>query len=213
MARDATDTREKLIRAAEHLFARSGLDVPIREIHERAGQKNASAIQYHFGSKQELINAILERQALSDAELAAVRADLRSRRHDAPSLVDAIVRRIAGYLGSEEARDYVRIAFQLLVSSPLRKDLDAGVDRPDLISFEAEVDLIRSAVPHLSQRVLNERALAGLTFVTLQVAERARIIDDEPDEPLLDEEEFITNLVDMTAALLTAPAGLPAGVG
>ena len=116
------------------------------------------------------------------------------------------MRRIAGYLATAETRDYVRIAFQLLVRSPLRSDLDAEIDRPDLISFEAEIDVIRSTVPHLPKRVLHERALAGLTFITLQVAERARIIDDEPGEATLDQEEFIANLVDMTTALLTAPA-------
>jgi TetR/AcrR family transcriptional regulator, regulator of cefoperazone and chloramphenicol sensitivity len=206
MPRDASDTRDRLVRAAEYLFARSGVDAPIREIHERAGQRNASAIQYHFGSKQDLIRAVLDRHALSDDEVAAIRADLRSLRDDPRRLVDAIVRRISGYLATEESRDYVRIAFQLLLRAPLRSDLDAEIDRPDLISFEAEINVIRSAVPHLPKRVLHERALAGLTFVTLQVAERARIIDDEPAEPLLDEEEFIENLVDMTTALLTAPA-------
>jgi AcrR family transcriptional regulator len=206
MPRDASDTRDRLLRAAEYLFARSGVDAPIREIHERAGQRNASAIQYHFGSKHDLIKAVIDRHALSDAEVAAVRADLRARRDDPRSLVDAIVRRIAGYLATEETRDYVRIGFQLLSRSPLRSDLEAEIDRPDLISFESEIAVIRSAVPYLPKRVLHERALAGLTFITMQVADRARIIDDEPGEPLLDEEAFIANLVDMTTALLTAPA-------
>lgn len=204
--RDASDTRDRLLRAAEHLFARSGIGVSIREIHELAGQKNASAIQYHFGSKRDLIRAVIDRHALTPDEVAAVRADLRSRLEDPRSLVEAIVRRIAAYLATEETRDYVRIAFELLLRAPLRSALDADVERPDLISFEAETTVIRAAVPHLPKRVLHERALAGLTFVTLQVAERARIVDDEPGEPLLDEEEFIQNLVDMTTAMLTAPA-------
>jgi TetR/AcrR family transcriptional regulator, regulator of cefoperazone and chloramphenicol sensitivity len=210
MARDATDTREKLIRAAEYLFARSGLDVPIREIHERAGQRNASAIQYHFGSKQELIKAILERHALGPDQIAQIRADLRLRRDDPRALVDSIVRRISEYLATDETRDYVRLAFQLLVRSPLRQDLDAGIERPDLLSFEAEAELVRSCVPQLPRRVVHERALAGITFITLQVAERAKTIDDDEVAPHLDEEEFISNLVDMTTALLTAPAGVPA---
>ena len=116
------------------------------------------------------------------------------------------MRRIAGYLATPEERDYVRIVFQLLFRAPIRSDLDAEIDRPDLISFEAEIDVIRSAVPYLSKRVMHERALAGLTFITLQVAERARIIDDEPGEPPLDEEAFIANLVDMTTALLPRPS-------
>ena len=57
------------------------------------------------------------------------------------------MRRIGGYLATAETRDYVRIAFQLLVRSPLRSDLDAEIDRPDLISFEAEINVIRSTVP------------------------------------------------------------------
>ena len=96
----------------------------------------------------------------------------------------------------------MRIAFQLLFRAPIRSDLDAEIDRPDLISFEAEIDVIRSAVPYLPKRVLHERALAGLTFITLQVAERARASSTtSPGEPLLDEEAFIANLVDMTTAL------------
>ena len=201
MPRDGSDTRDRLLRAAEYLFARSGIDVPIREIHERAGQRNASATQYHFGSKQDLVRAVIDRHALSDTEIAAIRADLRARRDDPRGLVEAIVRRIAGYLATPEERDYVRIVFQLLFRAPIRSDLDAEIDRPDLICFEAEIDVIRSAVPYLSKRVMHERALAGLTFITLQVAERARIIDDEPGEPPLDEEAFIANLVDMTTAL------------
>ena len=55
--------------------------------------------------------------------------------------------------------------------------------------------------------------VAGLTFILLQVAERAKTIDDDQVEPLLDEAEFVSNLVDMTTALLTAPAGVPAAPG
>lgn len=210
MARDATDTREKLIRAAEYLFARSGLDVPIREIHERAGQRNASAIQYHFGSKQELIKAILDRHALGDDEIRQIRADLKLRREDPRSVVESIVLRISQYLATDETRDYARLVFQLLVRAPLRKDLDAGIEHPDLLSFDAEADVIRSCVPQLPRRVVQERALAGITFIVLQVAERAKAIDDDQMEPLLNEQEFVANLVDMTTALLTAPAGVPA---
>ena len=60
MARDSAETREKLLRAAEYLFARQGLDVPIRDIHAPPRQRNASALHYHFGGKRELVLAILE---------------------------------------------------------------------------------------------------------------------------------------------------------
>jgi AcrR family transcriptional regulator len=74
------DTRLALMRAAEQLFAQQGVDrVSLREIAVAAGQRNVSAATYHFGSKRELIEAILERHsapiqetwpiALADASL------------------------------------------------------------------------------------------------------------------------------------------------
>jgi AcrR family transcriptional regulator len=61
---DAGDeTRERLLNAAETLFAARGLDgVSVRDITELA-TANTAAIHYHFGSKQNLIAAILERRA------------------------------------------------------------------------------------------------------------------------------------------------------
>ena len=53
---------------------------------------------------------------------------------------------------------------------------------------------------------MRERAVASLDLVLLQVAERARIIDDEDGRGLLAEDEFIANLIDMATGLLTAPA-------
>ncbi|MDG2272079.1 MAG: helix-turn-helix domain containing protein [Halioglobus sp.] len=46
---------------AERLFATKGIDsVSMREISRASGQKNNSALQYHFGDRDELINAILD---------------------------------------------------------------------------------------------------------------------------------------------------------
>jgi AcrR family transcriptional regulator len=59
------DTRLALMRAAEQLFAQQGVDrVSLREIAVAAGQRNVSAATYHFGSKRELIEAILERHSV-----------------------------------------------------------------------------------------------------------------------------------------------------
>jgi AcrR family transcriptional regulator len=57
------DTRERLLNAGEYLFAERGLDaVSVRDITEAAGA-NTAAIHYHFGSKHDLIDAILRRRA------------------------------------------------------------------------------------------------------------------------------------------------------
>jgi AcrR family transcriptional regulator len=57
------DTRERLLACAEELFATRGIDaVSVRDITEAAGA-NTAAINYHFGSKRGLIEAIVASRA------------------------------------------------------------------------------------------------------------------------------------------------------
>lgn len=54
-------TKEQILRTAERLFAARGLDgVSLRQIGAAAGNGNNSAVQYHFGSKDRLVEAIFE---------------------------------------------------------------------------------------------------------------------------------------------------------
>lgn len=53
--------REQMILVAERLIAERGIDaVSLREIGVAAGQRNNSAAQYHFGTKEGLVAAIYE---------------------------------------------------------------------------------------------------------------------------------------------------------
>lgn len=57
-------TREKLILAAEALFGEYGFDaVPLRDICKAAEQRNSTVVQYHFGDKLGLLDAIFEYRA------------------------------------------------------------------------------------------------------------------------------------------------------
>jgi len=59
---DGRDTREKLLDAAERLFAEQGFDsTSLRQITTAAGA-NLAAVNYHFGSKDDLIIEVLERK-------------------------------------------------------------------------------------------------------------------------------------------------------
>ena len=59
------DTRERLVITAEELFATRGIDaVSVRDITEAAGA-NTAAINYHFGSKRGLIEAIVASRAVA----------------------------------------------------------------------------------------------------------------------------------------------------
>jgi AcrR family transcriptional regulator len=54
-------TKERLVLTAERLFALHGLEgVSLRQISSAAGNANNSAVQYHFDSKEGLIQAIFE---------------------------------------------------------------------------------------------------------------------------------------------------------
>ena len=54
-------TKTKIIETAERLFAEKGINnVSTREIAREAGQKNHSALHYHFGDKENLLDALLD---------------------------------------------------------------------------------------------------------------------------------------------------------
>ncbi|MBO2462357.1 TetR/AcrR family transcriptional regulator [Actinomadura violacea] len=56
-----SDARMRILIAAERLFAERGItDVSLREIGAAAGQRNNSAVQYHFGDKEGLLKALYE---------------------------------------------------------------------------------------------------------------------------------------------------------
>jgi AcrR family transcriptional regulator len=55
------DTKVRILDAAERLFAQQGLDVSIRAITDEAGV-NLSAVNYHFQSKDALMDAVIARR-------------------------------------------------------------------------------------------------------------------------------------------------------
>ncbi len=116
------------------------------------------------------------------------------------------MRRFCAQLATPEGRDHIRLTFQITIRAPMRRNLLIDdLEDPWDTSLAAETALIRESLPDVPDAVVRERAVAGLLFILLQVAERARIVDDEDDTQLLDEEDFVTNLIDMTTAALTAP--------
>ncbi len=57
----ARDTRQRLLEAAEERFATRGIDsVSLAEITTAAGLNNTGAVHYHFGGREELLEAIIE---------------------------------------------------------------------------------------------------------------------------------------------------------
>jgi AcrR family transcriptional regulator len=91
-------TRARLIAAAERLFAEQGVGVSTREIGKAAGQSNKSVVAYHFGTRTDLVLAVLRHHA---PDLEQRREVLMAALSNGGSLGDwltCIVRPITGHL-------------------------------------------------------------------------------------------------------------------
>ena len=83
MPRSPEPARSRMLDAALELYAANGISATsLREIRLAAGQRNAAALQYHFGDKRGLLIALLERELPTlverREELLAEAVDLRS---------------------------------------------------------------------------------------------------------------------------------------
>ncbi len=118
MRRDALETREKLLQAAEQLFAERGIDgVSLADINQRAGQKNRNAVHYHFGDKENLIHAVLDKHSEG---IEGRRRELLDAAGASPSLRDlvcALVIPVAEKLGdSDGGVAFLKINGQLMAN-------------------------------------------------------------------------------------------------
>ncbi len=59
-----TDTKTRILDAAEKLFARQGFDATSLRMLTREAEVNLASVNYHFGSKEELIKAVIARRIL-----------------------------------------------------------------------------------------------------------------------------------------------------
>ena len=201
MPRDATDTRARLIEAAERLFARRGVhEATTREILEAAGQRNVSALTYHFGSREQLLWAILDRH---NDPLEVGRADrIEEPAGDMPTreLVAALVVPYAGCLAEEDGRDYLRIVAQLTDLFPAWRT--PPVTAP-VLNRVLDVLEHRASGSPASRR---QRVVGMMMLMTTACAERARAVQ-EGELLELGDDEFVSGLTDMIVAVIEAPVG------
>lgn len=203
----AGDTREQLMRAAEHLFARRGIEgTRIREINELAGQRNPSAVHYHFGSKEGLVTALLRRHQEALEMEAGRRLDELERRQPPATvreLLEAMIRPLAVELETPSGRDFLRIVPQYI--GPLDVNLRNGVAEPTTEQARRLLGLLENRMSDLTQALRRERLVAYTLVLTSILAERARHLEDRRPTPL-DAEQFVVHVLDMSEAVITAPS-------
>jgi AcrR family transcriptional regulator len=106
-------TKEQLLTTAERLFALHGIDgVSLRQIGAAAGMGNNSAVQYHFGSKEELARAILLHRLPHLIQRRKL-LGLRAAAHDLRAVVEAHLLPVIE-LAEEESSYYTMFLEQLM---------------------------------------------------------------------------------------------------
>ncbi|MGC0415263.1 TetR/AcrR family transcriptional regulator [Embleya sp. AB8] len=170
MPRDSGPTRRRIVEAAELLFARHGLDVPLQDITRAAGQRNAGAIHYHFGGREGLLRAIVEQHVpVVYARRQELLAGAREQPADLAGFARALVLPITELLnGSPADRAYLQISVELLrdPSSPVTPLL-GGADVQDV------VDAVAAARPELGSTALQTRTFLVTQMVGMLCAARA----------------------------------------
>jgi AcrR family transcriptional regulator len=200
-------TRERLILAAEELFARDGLDaVSLRQVNAAAGQRNASAAHYHFGSKEALIEAVssyrLARVNLRRMErLAAVEA------RGTPSLRDLIEVMVLPMVEEIEqtagGANYIQVLAQL--GGHPGHDLAKLVRSKNAEALQRCSKLAATQLNDIPQRVFEMRFGLSILTAISALANRERMLispvtDEKVEMPML-----VSVLIDSLVASLTAP--------
>lgn len=201
-------TRELLIRTAERLFAERGIGaVSLREIGQAAGQRNNAATQYHFGARQDLIDAIYTYRVvrLNDRRrelLESLEAD--GRLSDIESLLSAILRPHAESISDPDDNFLVFLARVLtdearisMIASEHLVDVDAHMD-----GHHALREHVRACVPDWSPGVFEQRFSMVFNWAIHSLAEYARSASSH--EPA-DVDRQLAELVAMLASALRAP--------
>ena len=202
MPADGNQTRARLAAEAERLFAISGVDrVTNREIIEAAGQKNTSALSYHFGSRADLLAHILREHGqpidLARGEMSAG-VDEESSTSD---ILRALVVPYGAELLSEAGRYYLQIVDQL---RPQMSQWRSGLATDDAhLTRLLELLSVRPAA--LPSPVREHRLVSMMMLMTAAVAVRARELAVGV-QPELDHDTFVANLIDMCAGVVHAPA-------
>ncbi len=210
MPPSATDTRRKLVDAATRSFAAHGVfSASLVEITRRAGQRNRGALHYHFGSRDGVLCAVLERHAefLAQREGELLQIARAAPVTDVTSVVEAIVRPAVelaetGWRG----RCFLVILAELVEEdqTALAPEVQAAMARTG--GYEVYALLAERMAP-VSEDVRTERFSLVTSFILRAVADRARSRErrSRGGRQQLDLDAFQRNLVAMVAAMVAAP--------
>ena len=208
-AAEPRDTKLKLLLAAERLFALQGIDaVSLRQITLAAGQRNESALHYHFGSREALIEAVFAlRMSAIDARRNAMldRFEAEGTADDLRALVAAIVWPLSTPIRDGAGPNYYNRFLAQAQQSPtvdidrlVRGKYDSGIQRI--------LALLARLLDGLPERLFRQRVVSVVASLVYGIADIEQVMAQRREQGReFDVDRAIENLIDMAAAALAAP--------
>lgn len=171
-----TATRERILEAAERLFAERGLfAVSNRQVAEAAGQGNTAVVGYHFGGKTDLVRAVAARHnaVIEDGRLRMLEAARGSG--DIRDWVECLVRPTADHLAVLGSPTwFARFSAQIDTDPVLREAVSAeALTSPAL---QQTLDGLHGCLPSMPLDVRRERGAATRLLIVHAFAERERAL-------------------------------------
>ncbi|MFJ9243933.1 TetR/AcrR family transcriptional regulator [Streptomyces sp. NPDC101776] len=163
--------KQQIVLAAERLFAVHGLEgVSLRQISAEAGNGNNTAVQYHFGSKERLVQEIFEYR-LPDLNERRRLLVARRRPDDLRAWVECHILPVLEQ-GEQEGSHY--LSFVAMLQQHGRRDLFESLPAELAKPTTDFVERIGALLPHLPEPLLGHRIAQVLAFGVHAAAQRER---------------------------------------
>jgi AcrR family transcriptional regulator len=202
----AAETRELILAAAERLFAEHGVAaVSNRQVSEAAGQGNNTAVGYHFGTKTDLVRAIVAKHS---AAIEAIRERMLAEYGTSTVLRDwvaCLIRPLPEHLATLGASSwYARFAVQVM-TDPVLSDImvDGALTEPTVLRT---LDGLNRCLPTLPPAVRIERGEMARTLLMHVCADYERAFAEGRPTARTTWQEMATGLTDAIVGMLLAPA-------
>jgi AcrR family transcriptional regulator len=198
-------TKEQIVLAAERLFAARGYDgVSLRQIGAAAGNANHSAVQYHFGSKDQLVEAIFDYR-LPNLHASRLLLVAQRRPDDLRSWVECYVLPILEQ-GEQEGSHYLSFVAMLQQSAEahlferIPAEFRASTER-----FRDQMAVLLAAIP---EPLRSHRLTQALAFSVHAAADRER--SQASGAPVLPFAVHVADVLDGLVGFLEAPVSTAA---
>ncbi|WP_410632265.1 TetR/AcrR family transcriptional regulator [Amycolatopsis sp. cmx-4-83] len=201
----ASATRESILVTAERLFAEHGVHVVSnRHISEAAGQGNNAAVNYHFGTKVDLVRAIVRKHAEPMERLREELVEAVGGDGDLRDWVACLVRPSTSHLRELGSPTwFARFSAQVMTDPALRAIIaEESLSSPALARA---VEGLNRCLDGLPAEVRAERGDMARQLMIHMTAERERALAEGAATPRASWDDAGTGLIDAVTGLLLAP--------